>query len=150
MSSSSLAHESWSRGSIEARQRHVVWNWFIHYHFLPLKMSWPLHPSKKVLDIDLDGCIKLWASWPSSGFGLSECRNMGEGEGALQYGGRITYLSRGPCWRAFDLFEVFSPSCIIFWQSPPVRTKCYTLIFSWWKGIKALRICKNTKNIESV
>ena len=34
-------------------------------------------------------------------------------------------LSRGPCWRASYLFEVFDPSCIIFWQSPPVYTKSW-------------------------
>ena len=32
-------------------------------------------------------------------------------------------LSRGTCWRASYRFEVFDPSCIIFWQSRPVYTK---------------------------
>ena len=46
-------------------------------------------------------------------------------------------------------FEVFDPSCIIFWQSPPVRTKCYTMIFSWWKGVEALRICKTQRILRA-
>ena len=58
-------------------------------------------------------------------------------------------LSRGPCWRASYLFEVFDPSCILFWQSPPVYTKSYSMTFSWWKGGKALRTCKTPRILRA-
>ena len=58
-------------------------------------------------------------------------------------------LSRGPCWRTSYLFEVFDPSCILFWQSPPVYTKSYSMTFSWWKGGKALYTCKTPRILRA-
>ena len=42
-------------------------------------MTGPLHPSQKVVDIDLRWVHQLRASWPSSGPVQSECRNLGGG-----------------------------------------------------------------------
>ena len=42
-------------------------------------MTGPLHPSQKVVDIDLRWVHQLRASWPSSGSVQSECRNLGGG-----------------------------------------------------------------------
>jgi len=58
-------------------------------------------------------------------------------------------LSRGPCWRTSYLFEVFDPSCILFWLSPPVYTTSYTMTFSWWKGGKARRTCKTPRILRA-
>ena len=143
MSPSSLAHESWSRGSIEARQRHVVWRWLIHFHFLPLKNDLTTLSQPKSSWHWLRYLHQLWASWPSSGSGLSGCRNMGGGRGEhfnMAAGRRISV--KGTSY----LFEVFDPSCIIFWQ---VYTKSYKMTFSWWKGVKALRTCKTPRILRA-
>ena len=71
----------------------------------------------------------------------------GEG-GTPQYGGWTTYLSRGPCWRAFQLFEVFGQPCIIFWQNP----QCVQNVIQWYfpgeKELKPLWFAKHKENWE--
>ena len=65
--------------------------------------------------------------------------------GALQYGGRTTYLCQGDILSFWSFWSVMH---LILTKSSSTYKKLYKT-FSWWKGGKALRTCKTPRILRA-
>ena len=112
-------------------------------------MTWPPYPSQKAPDIDLDSSIN---SEPVGHLAALFQVNAATWEGgALQYGGRTTYLCQGdPVGEHPRSFWSFwSVMHLILTKSSSIYTKSYSMTFSCWKGGKALRTCKTPRILRA-
>ena len=68
---------------------------------------------------------------------------------ALQYGGQTTYLCQGDPVGEHPIFLKFLIRQASYFDKVLQYTQTYTMALSWWKEVKALRICETPKILRA-